>query len=343
MSAPNAEKDADRDAAVAQLEAVAREADAAGDHDRALGNFRALREIDPTNPRWPLECVRVLRGADREQEATHALRMALRRFPKLLHSKLFAEVLPKLAPGEESTRKALGEDVPEDKDLKRPLVEDDGSADVIIGKGGRRTAVLVFTGLADRMVMPLPLFDRFLAELDLTSIFLRDRKRLGFFHGVASLGDYDETLAALRARFDEMGVDRIHCIGNSAGGMGAVSYGLDLNADQILGFSAPVALLDKTNDFDRRTAVFNERMMKNVPEARRDLRTRVDAHRGDTHIHLYYGEEMPEDRYHAAALEGARNVRLHPLPGLAGHGALFNMAQKGQLRALFRDTFGEKD
>jgi len=343
MSAPETRPDADRDAAVAQLESVAREADAAGDHDRALGHFRALREVDPTNPRWPLECVRVLRAADREQEATQALRMTLRRWPKLLHSQLFAEVLPKLAPGEESTRKALGDDVPEDKDLKRAAVEDDGSADVVVGRGGRRAAVLVFTGLADRMVMPLPLFDRFLAELDLTSIFLRDSRRLGFFHGVASLGDYDATLAALRAMFDEMGVDMIHCIGNSAGGMGAVSYGLDLDANQILGFSAPVALLDKTNDFDRRTAVFNERLMKNVPEARRDLRARVDAHTGDTHIHLYYGEQMPEDRYHAAALEGARNVQLHPLPGLAGHGALFNMAQSGRLRRLFRETFGEKD
>lgn len=342
-SGPSPDLDADRDAAARQLEATAREAEAAGDHDRALGNFRALREIDPTNPRWSLECIRILRLADREAEATAALRMTLRRWPKLLHSALFAEVLPKLAPGEESVRKALGDDVPADEALKRPPIEDDGSADVIVGRGGRRTAVLVFTGLADRMVMPLPVFDRFLAELDLTSVFLRDQRRFGYFHGVKSLGDYDQTLGALRGMFEEMGVETIHCVGNSAGGMGAVTYGLDLNASQVLGFSAPVALLDKTNEFDRRTAVFNERMMKHVPEGRRDLRTRVGAHTGDTHIHLYYGEEMPEDRYHAAALEGARNVHLHPLPGLAGHGALFNVAQSGKLRGLFRERFGDKD
>lgn len=345
MTAPRTDADAEavRDAA-AGLEAVAREAEAAGDHDRALGNFRALREIEPTNPRWSLECVRVLRLADREAEATAALRMTLRRWPKLLHSNLFAEVLPKLAPGEESVRKALGEDVPGDEALKRPTVEDDSSADVIVGRGGRGTAVLIFTGLADRMVMPLPLFDRFLAELDLTSVFLRDHKRIGFFNGVSSLGDYDETLAALRAMFDELGVTRVHTIGNSAGGMGAVSYGLDLDAGQVLGFSAPVALTRKAADLDRRTAVFAERILSPaVPESRRDLRGRIEASTGDTRIHLYYGEEMPEDRYHAAALEGARNVHLHPLPGLAGHGALFNMAQAGKLRGLFRERFGDKD
>lgn len=339
-----ANADADKQAATGQLWATARQAEEAGDDDRALGHFRALREVDPTNPRWPLECVRVLRKTDREQEATDALRMTLRRWPKLLHSKLFAEVLPKLAPSDETHRKALGDEVPGDEQLKRAPVEDDGSADVIVGQGGRKAAVLIFTGLADRMVMPLPLFDRYLAELDLTAVYLRDRKRIGFFHGVASVGDYDETIGGLKAMLDERGITVIHTIGNSAGGMAAVSYGLDLDAKQVLGFSAPVALTRKAADLDRRTAVFAERILSPaVPEERRDLRARIEAHRGDTHVHLYYGEEMPEDRYHAAALEGARNVHLHPLPGLAGHGALFNMGQAGKLRGLFRDTFGEKD
>jgi hypothetical protein len=331
------------DDAANQLLRTAETADAAGDFDRALGHFRALAEIQPANPRWALEAVRVLRKSDRLPEATVALQRTLRRWPKLLNSELFKNILPEVVPTDEKQRKALGDDVPGDDLLKRAVIEDDGSADVIVAKGGRKTAVLVFTGLADRMVMPLPLFDRYLAELDLTAIFLRDNKRLGFFTGVQSLGDYEESVAALRAKLDEMGVTRIHTLGNSAGGMGAVSYGLDLGANQVLGFSAPVSLLDKVAQIDRRTAVFNERMMKYVPEPRRDLRARIDAGTGDTHIHLFYGAEMPEDRFHAAALEGGRNVQLHPLPGLAGHGALFSMAQSGKLRALFRDTFGEAD
>lgn len=329
--------------AAERLLRTAEEAEAAGDLDRALGFYRAIAEVEPAQPRWRLEAIRILRKADREPEAAQAMKWVMRRWPKLLASPLFAQILPEVVPTDEKHRKALGDDVPADEDLKRPVVEDDGSDDLIIGQGGRKTAVLVFTGLADRMVMPLPLFDRYLAELDLTAIFLRDRKRLGFFGGVASLGDYDETLEGLRARLDGMGITRVHTLGNSAGGMGAVTYGLDLDAGQVLGFSAPVALLDKTDQIDRRTVVFNQRMMKYVPEARRDLRARIEAHSGETHIHLFFGEEMPEDRYHASYLEGARNVHLHALPGLAGHGALFNMGQTGKLRTLFRERFGEKD
>ncbi|MBX7248141.1 MAG: hypothetical protein K1X35_03725 [Caulobacteraceae bacterium] len=329
--------------AQAQLEQTARQAEDAGDMDRALGFFRALAQVDSANPRWPLEAIRVLRKSGRMGEATGALRQTLRRWPKLLNSELYRQLLPELTLTEETQMKALGDDVPTDAQLKRPVIEDDGTPDVIVGRGGRKTAVIVFTGLADRMVMPLPLFDRYLAELDLTSIFLRDQRRFGFFKGVSSLGDYDESIAGLRRILDDVGAEQVFTLGNSAGGIGAVSYGLELGARAVLGFSAPVALLDSTDQIDRRTAVFNQRLKTNVPVPLRDFRTRLEEAEGDTEVHLYYGEEMPEDRYHAAFLEGVRNVRLHPLSGLAGHGALFNMAQSGKLRSLFRDTFGETD
>jgi len=338
-----ADTDDDKTQAADQLHRTAHAAETGGDFDRALGFYRALGQIDPTNPKWALDAVRVLRKSERESEAAEALKAALRKWPKVFDSELFRKSLPNLVPTEDKHRKALGDDVPGDEALKRAVVSDEDNADVIVGRGGRKTAVLVFTGLADRMVMPLPLFDRYLAELDITSIFLRDSKRLGYFTGVSSLGDYDETIAALKDRLSDLGVTRVHTLGNSAGGMGAVSYGLDLGANQIIGFSAPVSLLDKVAQIDRRTAVFNERLMKYVPEPRRDLRARIDAHTGDTHVQLFYGEEMPEDRFHAAALEGARNVSLHPLKGMAGHGALFSMAQSGKLRTLFRESFGETD
>lgn len=339
-----ADTDDDKTQAAEQLHRTAHAAETGGDFDRALGFYRALGQIDPTNPKWALDAVRVLRKSQRESEAAEALKAALRKWPKVFNSELFRNSLPNLAPTDDKHRKALGDDVPGDEALKRAVVTDDGIEDVIIGQGGRKTAVLVFTGLADRMVMPLPLFDRYLAELDITSIFLRDKRRIGFFHGVASLGDYDASIAGLKARLDEMGVTHIHTLGNSAGGMAAVSYGLDLEAKQVLGFSAPVALTRTAANIDRRTAVFAERLLSGaVPAERLDLRSRIEAHVGDTNVHLFYGEDMPEDRYHAATLEGARKVRLHPLPGLAGHGALFSMAQSGKLRALFRDSFGETD
>lgn len=327
-----------------QLLSVAQTAEAAGDMDRALGFYRALAEIDPKNPLWPFHAIRLLRNAGREPEAVEALNQALKKWPRAQSRPELAALVPELSPGVEEIRNALGQDCPPDEALRREIVEDDGKTDLIVVRGGRRAAVIVFTGLADRMVMPLPLFDRYLSELDLSAIYVRDRKRIGFFNGVNSLGeDYDSTLIAMKELLVDLGAMTVHTIGNSAGGIGAVSYGLDLRAKTVLGFSAPVALLDKTDQVDRRAVVFNQRIIGHVPKERRDLKKRIEQHKGDIQIHLYFGQEMPEDRYHAATLEGVNGVELHPLQGLGGHGALFRMADRHGLRPLMRELYGAAD
>jgi len=332
-----------QDAASRQLAATAKAAEQAGDMDRALGFYRGLGEIEPNNPVWAFHAVRILRRSGRDAEAQEAMRLAMRRWPRAASRPDIQALLPEVNPTEQQHRLALGEDCPPDAALKRAPIEDDGASDVIVGRGGRTAAVLLFTGLADRLVMPLPLFDRYLAELDLTAIFLRDRKRIGFFNGVASLGDYDQTIARLGAKLREMGIETVHTVGNSAGGMAAVSYGIDLEADKVLGFSAPVSLTRATADLDRRTALFADRILSGVPEERLNLRRRLETAARPPQVHLYFGEEMPEDRHHALALEGAPGVTLHPLTGLAGHGALFRMAEINGLRSLFREMFGDAD
>lgn len=330
--------------ATKQLAKTAAAAEAGGDLDRALGFYRGLGEIEPANPVWAFQAVRVLRKSGRGAEAAEALRQAMRKWPRAASRPEIKKLIPELAPSEEQHRAALGTDCPPDEALKRDLVKDDGADDFIVGLGGRKAAVLIFTGLADRIVMPLPLFDRYLAELDLTAIYLRDKKRIGFFHGVKSLADdYDGTLAKLRTVLEAAGIETVHTIGNSAGGIGAVSYGIDLNARTILGFSAPVSITRQAADMDRRTAVFAERLLGDVPPERRDLRGRLEKLDGKTDVHLYYGSEMPEDQWHAQTLEGVKGVTLHALPGLGGHGALFRMSETGGLRPLFREMFGDAD
>lgn len=324
-----------------QLLTVAKTAEAAGEVDRALGYFRALAAIEPKNPRWAFEAIRLLRSSDREQEALKALAAAMRKWPRAASRPDLVALLPELKPTEEAIRKALRDDCPPDEVLRRPLIEDDGYSDCIVAKGGRRAAVLVFTGQADRLALPLPLFDRYLAELDLSAIYLRDAQRVGYFNGVASLGDdYDETIVRLKELLVDLGAMTVHAIGNSGGGLAAISYGLDVRARTALCFAAPVALHQAAAEPDRRGDAFNARVIEHAPEARRDLRTRALASRGSTQIHLFYGEEMPADRYHAEALADVPCVTLHPIPGLAGPGALFRTAVSTGLRHLFASTFG---
>lgn len=326
--------------AAEQLARTAQAAESAGDLDRALGFYRGLCEIEPANPVWAFQAVRVLRKSGRGAEAAEALRQAMRKWPRASARPEITALIPEIAPSEVQHREALGADCPPDDALRRPLVEDDGS-DFIVALGGRKAAVLVFTGLADRIVLPLPLFDRYMAELDLTTIYLRDRSRIGYFKGVKSLADsYDGTLAKLKSVLDAAGAQQVHTLGNSAGGIGALSFGIDLEARTVLGFSAPVSITRQAADVDRRTAVFAERMLGDIPAERRDLRRRLMERDGATAVHLYYGSEMPEDLYHASTLEGVPGVHLHPLPGLGGHGALFRMAETSGLRSLFRQVYG---
>lgn len=324
----------------AELAASARAAETAGDYDRALGTFRGLMELEPDSPRWTFGAIRVLRKSGRADEAAEALREALVKWPAALERPEIRALVPNVKPDDERTLRSLGDDIPSEAQLARPTVEDDGKSDFIVGEGRRKIAVLVFTGLADRMVMPLPMFDRYLAELDVTGIYLRDARRIGFFNGVRSLApDYDATIAALRDLLAEKGVEEVHTIGNSAGGMAAVSYGIDLGAKTVLGFSAPVALTRAAADRDRRTGRFADRIVGQVPEERRNLRARLEQ-APDTSVRLFYGAAMPEDRYHAETLEGLPNVQLEPIEGMAGHGALFRVAHTGRLRKLLHETYG---
>ena len=319
--------------------ASARTAEEAGDFDRALGHYRGLIELEPKQPRWEFEAIRVLRLSGREAEAAEALRAALRKHPGAMGRPDLRALIPEASdPTGKSARDALGAHCPPDEALKRPLAVDDES-DVIVVRGGRPAAVIVFTGLADRMVMPLPLFDRYIAELDLSAIYLRDRNRIGYFKGVKSLGDYDESIAGLKKILADVGAERVHTVGNSAGGIGAVSMGIDLEAAHIVGFSAPISITRAAANMDRRTQVFAERLLGGVPETRRDLRARLMARKDGGQTHLFYGSDMPEDRMHAQTLIGVDGVTLYPLPGLAGHGALFRLAQNGDLRKVFANRF----
>ncbi|HWE44923.1 MAG TPA: hypothetical protein VG407_02755 [Caulobacteraceae bacterium] len=318
--------------------ASARAAEEAGDFDRALGHYRALMQIEPRQPRWEIEAVRTLRLAGREAEAAEALRGALRKHPGALGNPELRAMIPEADASEKSARDALGDHCPPDELLKRELAVDDDS-DMIVVKGVRPAAVIVFTGLADRMVLPLPLFDRYMAELGLSAIYLRDRNRIGYFHGVKSLGDYDASVAGLKSTLGDLGAEKVFTVGNSAGGIGALSYGVDLNAAHIIGFSTPVSITRAAANMDRRTQVFADRMLSGVPEPRRDLRARLAARKDMGQTHLFFGSDMPEDRMHAQSLLGVDGVSLYPLPGLAGHGALFRLAQNGDLRKVFANRF----
>ena len=315
-----------------------RTAEHAGRFEVALNAFEELAAMQPNNPQWPLESVRVLMQLGRDGEAADAFARATARWPGAMADPGLRALIPGAELNEVNVRNALGDHCPPDAALRRTLLTDDGGAQVQVVRGGRPIVMLVFTGLADRLIMPLSVFDRYLAELDVSAIYLRDRLRLAFMGGMPHYGPtYEDAVAGLRKETDLLGAAALHTLGNSAGGLAAISYGLDLGAASILGFAAPTDVTDEAVNWDLRSPRFNLRMRDNVPAARRDLRPRLLSANPRPPIDLWFGEGEPLDVRHARHLEEVQGVRLHPVAGLAAHGALFEVARNGDLRKALRE------
>ncbi|NEX93554.1 hypothetical protein, partial [Caulobacter sp. 17J65-9] len=295
------------------LERAARLCDALGEIDRSLALFGELMRLEPSRPRWVLNSARVLQRAGRTTEAELILETLYRN------------------------------DVPPDAALRRPLIQDDPKRELQIVRGSSDTAVLVFMGLADQLVMPIPMFDRYLAEHDFTAVYLRDHQRLLYLTGMPSLApDYAGTLAKLRGMLDALGVRRLITVGNSAGGVGAISYGIDMGAEQIIGFGSPTTLIGKLKSVDHRARAFADRLYRSVPHEQRDIEAKLRDPARKARVDLFYGEGMPEDRAHATQVEGVHGVTLRPLAGFGGHGSLLRLAQEGRLRAELGQLFAKR-
>lgn len=220
------------------------------------------------------------------------------------------------------------------RDLQRPLVEVDPERDVLISPRapGDRLAV-VFTGLMDRTALPLETLDAYLSAAGITAVYLRDFNRLLFCNGVQSMGgDFSSGVAGLRRVIDRIGgIGHVTTIGNSAGGTGALNFGLALPADRVLCFSTPTTIgqpfLDDIND--RRGRLVLARLNKLVPQHLLDPRARLEAQSDPVRVDLVYGQNHPLDRPHAERLRGLPGVRLYGLGGSDRHASLTDVILRG--------------
>src|SRR6202043_3781310 len=151
------------------------------------------------------------------------------------------------------------------------------------------TAVLIFTGGNDAVSMPLPLFDRYLATLDVTAIYLKDFRRLQYLLGIESLSaDYQGTLAALRDMLSRLGVKRLCTIGHCVGGFAAIRYGVELGAGRIVTFGAPTySPHDSSTKIEQARNFMRNRLAEKVPPDMMDLKTFLEGRHHTARIELF--------------------------------------------------------
>ena len=206
--------------------------------------------------------------------------------------------------------------------------------DVVISqRGDSGISVLVFCGLNDEVGLPIEVFDAFLAQRGISAVYLTDRRHAAFMAGVTSLGaDWHETDAALAGILKRLDTNRLFTIGNSAGGIGALSHGLSRGAEGILCYSGIMAVDTRVR------AAIGERRGRLI--AHRALKARgslshgpalFEATRLRPRTHWYYGEDMDLDRKNVALIQDFENARLFPLAAPCGHQTVWRLFHDGKL------------
>jgi tetratricopeptide (TPR) repeat protein len=316
-----------------------------GEGEAALSHFRALAQRAPENPRWAIEIVWLLILLGRIAEATNELDSALARVP--MDAGLWQVAVEyafrspqdansagaKVGNGEEISR--LSERAPGSSELLRATVIDEKLSDVIVAPAAdTQTVVLVFTGASDQVSMPLAIFDRYLAALGVTAIYLKDFDRLLYLDGIRSLGsNYDATIAAFRQIKSRLAARRLCTVGSSDGGFAAIRYGVALGADRILSFDGPTHWAPQFDAF----AFLTKRLAKKFSEREIDLKEFIESQRSSSKITLFYGQGSHRDKMHAQYLSSSAGVHLHPVMGVNDHNVLRWLALNETLLAMLRE------
>lgn len=229
--------------------------------------------------------------------------------------------------------------VPAAADRKRPVIRDTPDDMLCSAPGESGVTVLFFTGLLDRAMSDVALTDCFVAQAGATSVFLRDYQRRFFLLGVESLGaDMDSTLASLRIRLAELGTRRLICIGSSAGGYGAMIYGLALGAERIVCLAAPTCMTEEfaREHGDTRGPMVRRKILEIPDPFGHDLRNRLVRAHVPQGVWMYFGAQSPIDRAHAEHLADLPDVVLKPLENFDRHNLVVPLILRGELAACLK-------
>jgi len=223
--------------------------------------------------------------------------------------------------------------VPDPGARKRPLIEDDGSEVIRSAPSMTGVTLLGFTDLAHQLGYPIRFVDAFCAATGAASLFLRDHSYRLFIGGVGSLApDRAGTIKALRHELLALNTTRLIVVGQSSGGFSALSYGRELGAAAIYGFSIPSSIERFLTGPDSRARALIGKLRRTFPPEDLDLRSILPALPLRTPIELHYGADRDTDRGHAEDLEAMEGVSLHPMEGHNAHQVMPQLIADGRFQ-----------
>lgn len=200
---------------------------------------------------------------------------------------------------------------------------------VFAAEGARetKTALLCFSGNAQRMMMPLPVFLQHIDPASADVILLRTERRKGYRNGIPGVtGDLGTSVSALNTLLALKEYRRISIMGTSGGGLPALLAGLQLGADVVLsvgGNSPDDERWRNARSGDGATCVFQRFMRPGVPAPR---------------IFLVHGSKSKRDTAAVSAIaDRLKNTGTFTIAG-AGHNVLWPLVKRRRFRHLLQET-----
>jgi len=322
---------------------------ARSDGAKAVEYYRRLAELNPHTSRWQLKIVQLLNTMGYIDEAVREADTLYRRWPadrnawsyfrNLGHESPLSRKLANASAQsgdaclemfearEKSAYQMLERAAPAEAQWRRPLVVAAPLLDVQVADvPGARSGVLVFTGALDGVSMPLSTFDRYMASLDVTTIYLKDFSRLFYLSGIKSLGaNYYETISALRGLLARLNIMQLAVIGHCDGADAGISYGVDLGAHHIVSSGPVTHFIDAFRSHSRR-AMMARRLAEMVTSDLMDLKLFLESRKSTAHIQVFYKEEDDLHRQRVARIARIPGVTLHALRGYPRDPPLLRLA-----------------
>ncbi len=203
-----------------------------------------------------------------------------------------------------------------------------GAGDASIG------TVIVFTGMAGRVGVSNAFFDRYLAELNLDAIYLRDTSRNTYLGGVNGLGTTAEEMAE---KLIELSPSKpLYCVSFSGGSFGALSCCLNANLKSVVMFS-PYTHLFSNNKAHNSASRYLQKQYESVTS---DFLAGFESKGPEFPVHLVYGAEDDDCTHHVKRVLHVRNVAARRVERSAHSSLVFDLAVRGQLLPLLKDALG---
>ena len=207
--------------------------------------------------------------------------------------------------------------------------EDDKEKDVqIVARDRAECALLLFCDAGHNLGIPVGDAHHLFARLNASLIYLRDFQHCYYVRGVSSLGtSYDETLLQLRHIVDSLGAKRILCCGCSAGVFGALSYGLDLQAEAVLCLAGATNLSPAFNALSP-LGQKASMLQAELPDRELDLARRYAAASRQPRVRIVYGDSCWDDRLHAEFMGRLAGVTLQSLGNVDKHNIVVELTRE---------------